>query len=131
MSKIISESHITGDKGVAAFHSYCANHSPFILWRPETVNDFGIDGEVELTAKNSNGKLEATGDILKIQIKSTTKGSYIHKESDTSFEFKPREEDVEYWNKHKLDVVLVRFDDRTNKLYGKKILKIAAFVVSR
>jgi hypothetical protein len=61
MSKIIQESHITGDKGVAAFRSYCANHTPFILWRPETVNDFGIDGEVELTSRNSNGKLEATG----------------------------------------------------------------------
>lgn len=124
MSKIIQESHITGDKGVAAFHSYCANHTPFVLWRPETVNDFGIDGEVELTARNSSGKLEATGEILKIQIKSTTKGSYIHKETDTSFEFKPREEDIEYWNKHKLDVVLIIFDDRTNKLYSKKIQKI-------
>jgi hypothetical protein len=124
MSKIILDSHITGDKGVAAFHTYCANHSPFILWRPETVNDFGIDGEVELTARNSSGKLEATGEILKVQIKSTTKGSYIHKETDESFEFKPRVEDVEYWNKHKLDVVLVIFDDRTNKLYCKKTLKI-------
>lgn len=124
MSKIIQDTHITGDKGVAAFHSYCANHTPFILWRPETVNDFGIDGEVELTARNSNGKLEATGEILKIQIKSTTKGSYIHKETETSFEFKPREEDIEYWNKHKLNVVLVIFDDRTNKLYGKKTSKI-------
>lgn len=124
MSKIVSESHITGDKGVAAFHSYCANHTPFILWRPETVNDFGIDGEVELTTRNANGKLEATGEILKVQIKSTTKGSYIHKETDTSFEFKPREEDVDYWNKHKLDVVLVIFDDSTNRLYGKKTLKI-------
>jgi len=124
MSKIILDSHITGDKGVAAFHTYCANHSPFILWRSETVNDFGIDGEVELTASNSSGKLEATGEILKVQIKSTTKGSYIHKETDASFEFKPREEDVEYWNKHKLDVVLVIFDDRTNKLYCKKTLRI-------
>lgn len=124
MSKIILESHVTGDKGVAAFHSFCANHSPFILWRPETVNDFGIDGEVELTAKNANGKLEATGEILKIQIKSTLRGSYIHKETDTSFEFRPREEDVEYWNKHKLDVVLVIFDDNANRLYAKKILKI-------
>jgi hypothetical protein len=124
MSKIILDSHITGDRGVAAFHAYCANHYPFILWRSETVNDFGIDGEVELTSKNANGKLEATGEILKVQIKSTSKGSYIHKEDDDSFEFRPRQEDVEYWNKHKLDVVLVIFDDRTNKLYCKKILKI-------
>lgn len=124
MAKTIPESHITGDKGVAAFHTYCANHQPFILWRPETVNDFGIDGEVELAAKNSNGKLEATGEILKVQIKSTAKGSYIHNETDDAFEFKPRPEDVEYWDKHRLDVVLVIFDDRTNTLYAKQIAKI-------
>lgn len=124
MSKIISESHITGDKGVAAFHQYCANHSPFIIWRAETVNDFGIDGEVELTSVNSNGKLEATGEILKVQIKSTLKGSYIHKETDSSFEFRPREEDVEYWDKHKLDVVLVIFNEKTSQLYAKKISKL-------
>jgi hypothetical protein len=124
MPKIISETHITGDKGVAAFHQYCANHAPYILWRPETINDFGIDGEVELTSTNNNGKLEATGEILKVQIKSTLRGSYIHKETDQSFEFKPREEDVEYWNKHKLDVVLVIFNDNSGLLYAKKISKL-------
>ncbi|MBS1681589.1 MAG: hypothetical protein OJF59_001831 [Cytophagales bacterium] len=124
MSKIVSESHVTGDKGVAAFHQYCANHIPFIIWRAETVNDFGIDGEVELTSLNSNGKLEATGEILKVQIKSTLKGSYIHKETTSAFEFKPREEDVEYWDKHKLDVILIIFKEDTNLLYAKKISKL-------
>ena len=97
MSKYVTDTHITGDKGVAAFHQYCANHKPYILWKPETVNDFGIDGEVELTNVTSDGKLEATGEILKIQIKSTLKGSYIHKETEDSFQFKPRKEDAEYW----------------------------------
>lgn len=121
MSKFVNESHTTGDKGVAAFHNYCAHHAPHILWKPETVNDFGVDGEVELTSKRSDGKLEATGEILKIQIKSTSKGSYIHKETETSFQFRARKEDVEYWSRHRLDVILVIYDDRTDSLYAKKI----------
>ncbi|MBS1977840.1 MAG: DUF4365 domain-containing protein [Bacteroidetes bacterium] len=124
MAKTVSESHITGDKGVAAFHTYCVKHTPYIIWRPETVNDFGIDGEVELTSKNTQGKLEATGEILKIQIKSTLKGSYIHKETAEAFEFTPREDDIEYWTKHKLDVVLVIFNDATDELFAKKITKL-------
>ncbi|SKC45894.1 DUF4365 domain-containing protein [Ohtaekwangia koreensis] len=121
MSKIVNQTHTTGDKGVAAFHTYCAHHNPHILWKPETVNDFGVDGEVELTSIRSDGKLEATGEILKIQIKSTLKGSYIHKETEDSFEFRARNEDVEYWRKHRLDVILVIYDDRNELLYAKKI----------
>ena len=124
MAKTVSQSHITGDKGVAAFHSYCVKHSPYIIWRAETVNDFGIDGEVELTSINEQGKTEATGEILKIQIKSTLKGSYIQRDSETTFEFKPRQDDVDYWNRHKLDVVLVVFNEATDELFAKKITKL-------
>jgi hypothetical protein len=121
MGKIIKETHITGDKGVATFHSYCTQHKPYILWRPETVNDFGIDGEVELAATNSDNKLEATGEILKVQLKSTLKGSYIHKETDTSFEFHADQRDMSYWNRHKLAVLLVVYDDSRQRLYCKKV----------
>jgi len=124
MSKVVSQTHITGDKGVAAFHTYCASHEPYVLWRAETSNDFGIDGEIELTSLTSEGKTEVTGEILKVQIKSTLKGSYIDKENETSFEFKPRSQDVDYWNNHKLAVLLVVYDDRNKTLYCKKIKEV-------
>lgn len=110
MSKTIQESHIIAERGVNAFADYCNRHTPYMLWRPENINDFGIDAEVELAAKNSNGKTEPTGEIIKIQIKATETGSYIKNEKEKSFDFHARPEDVEYWNKHSLSVILIVFD---------------------
>ena len=61
MSKIITPQHITGEKGVVKFASFCVQHSPYLIFREETKNDFGIDGEVELTTINIDNKIEATG----------------------------------------------------------------------
>ncbi len=121
MSKTIQDSHIIAERGVNAFADYCNRHNPYMLWRPENINDFGIDGEVELAAKNANGKTEPTGEIIKIQIKATETGSYIKNESDTSFDFHARPEDIDYWNKHSLSVILIIFDAEKEILYGKKI----------
>ena len=79
MAKIIPSTKIEETKGVNAFSLFCERHKPFITWRPTSTNDYGIDGEIELANTNREGKLESTGEILKIQIKSTEKGSYIRK----------------------------------------------------
>lgn len=121
MSKTIQESHIIAERGVNVFADYCNRHNPYMLWRPENINDFGIDGEVELAAKNLNGKTEPTGEIIKIQIKATETGSYIKNESEKSFDFHARPEDISYWNKHSLSVILIIFDAEKEILYGKKI----------
>lgn len=121
MSKYISEQHITGELGVNQFHNYCLRHKPFIIFRQENVSDFGIDGEVELSAHNIEKKLYATGEIIKVQIKSTAKGSYIHKETEESFEFHATQDDIDYWNRHSLTVILVLYDGRNESLYAKKI----------
>lgn len=122
MSKIIAPSHTTSRRGIDNFALYCSSHKPQILWREETVNDFGVDGEIELTAKNQEGKIEATGEILKVQIKATGSfNSYMKNETETNFEFYAREKDLEYWKKHNLDLVLVIFDDLSEKLYARKI----------
>lgn len=126
MPKYIREQHITGELGVNQFHNYCLRHKPFIIFRAENVSDFGIDGEVELAEYNSEKKLYATGEILKIQIKSTAKGSYIHKETQDSFEFHASQDDIDYWKRHNLSVVLVVFDIRTESLYAKKISQFDA-----
>ena len=124
MSKIVHSSHVTEGKGIAAFDHYCANHSPKILWREESKHDYGVDGEVEITRTNADGKIEATAEILKIQLKSTEKGSYIHKENEESFVFYPTNDDLEYWSKHLLKVVLVIYVAKTDTLYAKEIPKI-------
>lgn len=121
MAKYIQEQHITGELGVNQFHNYCLRHNPFIIFREESKSDFGIDGEVEIAEFDDTSKLVASGEIIKVQIKSTSKGSYIHNETDTSFEFRANQDDVDYWNRHNLAVILVIFDAKKEILYGKKI----------
>jgi hypothetical protein len=72
MGKQIKQSHIVGETGVIEFHKYCVNHQPYILFREQCKNDFGIDGEVELTRVNEERKIEPTAEIIKIQIKSSS-----------------------------------------------------------
>lgn len=124
MGKTVNESHITGRKGVNKFEKYCLNHDPPILWKPENVNDFGIDGEVELTAINKEGKTEATGQVIKIQIKSTLHGSYKYGETESGFKFLAKDHDYKYWTDHNLDVILVIYDAQVDSLYAKKISEL-------
>jgi len=124
MSKYINQSQITGEKGVAAFYNYCAQHTPFIIFREESKNDFGVDGEIEFTRTDENNRKVVTGEILKIQIKSTETGSYISNETETTFDFKARNEDIEYWKNHKIGVILIIYFVKTNELYARKILEI-------
>lgn len=123
MAKIVKETHITGEKGVAKFNSFCVNHNPYLIWREEAKNDFGIDGEVELTRRTEAGKIEATANVLKVQIKSTKTGSYIGNEDDNSFEFIAKEHDINYWKSHHLPVILVVYFESTDKLYAKTVDK--------
>lgn len=120
MAKFVNDTHILGEEGVNAFATYCNKHKPYIIWREETKNDFGIDGEIELTKMNENGKIEATGEIIKIQLKSTT-GGYIGKDTENEFNFIAKKEDVEYWSKHKCQVVLIVYFPKGEKLFAKKI----------
>jgi len=124
MAKIISPQHITGEKGVVKFASFCINHSPYLIFREESKNDFGIDGEVELSSINNDNKIEATGQILKIQLKSTVNGgSYITEDKPDSFKFIANSNDIEYWNKHLLPVILVVYIEKEDKLFAKTIDK--------
>jgi hypothetical protein len=122
MAKFISKSQLIGEKGVAAFHKYCASQNPQILFREKTKHDFGIDAEIELVRKTSEGKFEVTGEILAVQIKSSESDSgYIKKETDTVIEIAVRKEDLEYWNRYKNAVLFVFYDGRNDQLFCRKI----------
>lgn len=128
MGKIVRDTHITGERGVIKFSEYCNQHKPYIIFREVLKHDFGIDGEVEIVQTSEDGKKIATGEILKVQIKSTNSDQgYIKNETETSFEFFAKKDDIEYWSKYKLDVLLVIFDGRSDMLYCKKINKVDFF----
>jgi hypothetical protein len=123
MAKSVSQQHITAEKGVSKFQSFCACHNPFLIFREESKHDYGIDGEVELTKFTNVGKTEATGDILKIQLKSTKLKGYIANDIDNSFEFIAKSQDIEYWNSHPIPVILVVYFENEDLLFAKKIEK--------
>jgi len=122
MAKYIGRSTIIEHKGLAKLKTFCANSVPYLVCRDETVTDVGIDGEIEVTLQNADGKTEATGQRLKFQLKSTeSDNSYIRNYTPEKFEFYASADDLEYWAKHKQDVLLIIFDARFDKLYGKKL----------
>ena len=122
MPKFIGKGTVTEHKGLAKLKTFCATNVPFLVCRDETITDVGIDGEIEISLKNEDGKIEATGERIKFQLKSTeSENSYIQDESENEFKFYASKDDVEYWGKHKQDVLLIIYDVRKDKLYGKKI----------
>lgn len=122
MGKFIGRGTIIEHKGLAKLKTFCANNNPFLVCRDETITDVGIDGEIEICLQNSDGKTEATGDRIKFQLKSTeSEHSYIQDEDENCFKFYARKDDIEYWAKHKQDVILIIYDVKKDKLYGKKI----------
>lgn len=124
MSKFVGRSTIVEHKGLAKLKTFCANSTPFLVCRDETITDVGIDGEIEVCSKNADGKTEASGERIKFQLKSTeSNNSYIQDEDDTLFKFFASKDDVEYWTKHKQDVLLIIYDARKDILYGRKISK--------
>ena len=122
MGKFIGKGTITEHKGLAKLKTFCANNIPFLVCRDETITDVGIDGEIEVCLKNFENKVEATGDRIKFQLKSTeSDNSYIQDENDADFKFYANKRDIEYWAKHKQDVMLIIYDVRKDTIYGKKI----------
>ena len=125
MPKTIRDTHVTGMKGVNLFERYCLNHKPIILFRETLKSDFGIDGEVEMTEVNEEKKVEPTGEILKVQIKTDGTGkSYIRNSTSSQFEYYASKNDLDYWTKYKnhgIEVVLVIIDETNDSIYCKKI----------
>jgi len=135
MSKIIRNTHISGEAGVLKFAEYCNRHVSYIIFREVVKNDFGVDGEIELTRINEERKTEPLGEIMKVQIKTVASdNSYIRNEMPNSFEFYPRKEDIEYWEKYKnngLEVLLVIYDQRIDALYCKRVIDTDLYIAKQ
>lgn len=102
--------HKTETAGLLAIHS-TANDWGWI-WRATTAPDTGIDGTLEVV----EGANAATGKQLGVQSKSGR--SYLRNESETTFEFHARPDDVAYWAEHSLPVLLAVYDPTLKQLYA-------------
>lgn len=72
------------------------------LWRPITVFDTGVDGEIELRNKETS---EVLGTYIKVQVKAGD--SYFKAETNDDFTFILDKDDYDYWMKGNVPVILV------------------------
>ena len=72
------------------------------IWRPTPIFDVGIDGEIEIREPNTN---EMTNLIIKVQVKATT--IPFQAETDNSFEYLCKQEDLNYWLQGNVPIILI------------------------
>jgi len=82
------------------------------IWRPTTVFDTGVDGEIELRNSDTN---EVTGCYIKVQVKAGS--SYFKGEVGERFTFTLDKDDLEYWTKGTAPVILVVCRPESNEAY--------------
>lgn len=123
MGKIVQPAHIIGESGVIKFKEYCNNHQPFIIFREIKEHDYGVDGEIEIV-KFVNDKQVASGQVIKVQLKSTAhQNSYIKGLDNNGFTYYASEDDFEYWAAHNLGVILIIYDASADRLFARKITR--------
>ena len=118
MAKTVLPSKVTEWKGLDAIQTTV--HEMNCIFREITKDDFGIDGEIELTVQKSNGiGFETTGGIIKVQAKSGA--SYVKQDSDTSFITPVSQSDFESWHQGNFPVLLIVYNPNDEKLYWRHI----------
>jgi hypothetical protein len=113
--KTISQAQITGERGVALVKERV--HAMGFLFTPYGPVEAGLDGLIEIRNPETG---QVGAQLVAVQIKTTYSRSYTA-ETEDSFEYLCKSEDVDYWQKGNLPiiVVLVRLSD--SSLYWKPV----------
>lgn len=106
-------------KSINKFSLYCAQHTPAIIWREMSgVRDTGFDGEIELTIKDDKGRIIATGEIYKIELKVTR-----HNINGLP-RIQLKQEQIEYFKQSNFNLIIVAYDIENDKLFAKNFERI-------
>lgn len=90
------------------------------IFREQPINDFGIDGFVELTRLSLNLKdLIPIGKLFGVQIKSGK--SFFKEAKDEYFIFRGSKKHLGYWLNHSIPVVLIIYDKNSNLAYWQQV----------
>jgi HEAT repeat protein len=118
MAKNIPESKFTELKGLDRISQTV--HDMDCIWREQSKDDMGIDGEIEVLMPKVDGKgFQTTGRIIKVQAKSGA--SYVVRDSDNTFAVPVKKEDLEYWNTCTFPVFFIVYHPKDDKLYCKEV----------
>lgn len=97
--KVLTDNQLLGERGIALIAELIAQLG--FVWRPTSVLDSGIDGEIEIRDKRTGAM---SGLLLKVQSKAV---SNFPKESATECEYAVEQRDLNYWHAHNVPVVLI------------------------
>jgi len=88
------------------------------IFREQPINDFGVDGLVEITNDTNSGILP-TGRLIGVQIKS---GSSFFKELDSeNFVYRGTKRHLNYWLNYSLPLILILYDKTVNTAYWEEV----------
>ncbi|GAA4738285.1 DUF4365 domain-containing protein [Flavisolibacter ginsenosidimutans] len=92
------------------------------IFREQPINDFGIDGFVEITRISLNLKDRIPiGKLIGVQIKSGK--SFFKEESDNHFVFRGSIKHLYYWINHSIPVILILYDKEARLAYWEEVNK--------
>jgi Domain of unknown function (DUF4365) len=115
MTKRITDSQILGELGETAIKKLVLEMQ--FIYDPRGRLEAGTDGIIELRDPNSGAPL---GKLLGVQVKATGSGQYV-RETDRSFEYLLKPEDLKYWCLSNIPVIIVVWRQSDGSAYWKDV----------
>lgn len=115
MGKRITPSQHLGELGEASIKKLALEMG--FIYEQRGRLEAGIDGIIELRDPVSGKPL---GRLLGVQVKATASGRYI-RETEGSFEYSMRRDDLDYWRLTNIPVIIVLWRQSDNSAYWKHV----------
>jgi hypothetical protein len=115
MSKKITDSQLLGELGETAVKKIVLEMQ--FIYEPRGRLEAGTDGIIELRDPKTGAPL---GKLLGVQVKSTESGQYV-RETDRSFEYLLRPDDLQYWRTSNIPVIIVVWRKSDETAYWKDV----------
>jgi hypothetical protein len=115
MAKRITDSQILGELGETAIKKLVLEMQ--FIYDPRGRLEAGTDGIIELRDPTSGAPL---GKLLGVQVKATGTGQYI-RETDRSFEYLLKPDDLKYWRGSNIPVIIVVWRQSDGSAYWKDV----------
>lgn len=115
MPKKISQSDIIGQQGINIIEEIVLGMG--FLWYPTGGVEAGIDGAIEIRDSETG---EVTNCIIQVQSKATQK-TQLQAETETSFEYRCEERDIDYWLQGNAPVILIVVKTSTREAFWVSI----------
>lgn len=115
MTKRITDSQILGELGETAIKKLVLEMH--FIYDPRGRLEAGTDGIIELRDPKSGAPL---GKLLGVQVKATQSGKYI-RETDRTFEYLLKPDDLKYWRGSNIPVIIVVWRQSDGSAYWKDV----------